>query len=165
MEDLRYSTFNLIEINYKLVKSYSALSFVILMPSYADLTLCSPLWHVDFILVLNYLYILLEHSYITFYKLREKLQQYLINILPGLKVSSLPNKWSRRRPRQKCSIIWNISVGFSVLPRGGYKSVTDRLSRHEYLLSCVVWENIQTPPPTESNGYSEGRGKIIFHII
>ena len=77
-------------------------------------------------------------------------------------MSSLPNKWSRRRPRQKCSIIWNISVGFSVLPRGGYRSVTDQLNRHEYLLYCVVRENIQTPPP---RGYSEGRGKIIFHII
>ena len=134
------------------------------MPSYADVTLCSPLWHIYFILILNYLHILLKHSYTIFYKLREKLQQYLINILPGLKVSSLPNKWSRRRPRQKCSIIWNISVGFSVLPRGGYKSVTDQLNRHEYLLYFVVRENILAPPPTESNGYSEGEEKLSFTL-
>ena len=77
-------------------------------------------------------------------------------------MSSLPNKWSRRRPRQKCSIIWNISVGFSVLPRGGYKSVTDQLNRHEYLLYFVVRENIQTPPPRRAIDIPRGGEKLSF---
>ena len=38
---------------------------------------------------------------------------------PGLIVLSVPNRCSLLRPRQKCSMMWKISSGFSILPSSG----------------------------------------------
>jgi len=52
--------------------------------------------------------------------------------IPGLIVSSLPNKCILLLPRQKCSIMWNISSGFLTEPYSGYKQ--DLIVQTAYIL-------------------------------
>ena len=51
---------------------------------------------------------------------------------------SLPNTWSLRLPRQKCSAIWNISTGLSRLPWSGSSSMIRSMSTLAWIKSPSV---------------------------
>ena len=46
--------------------------------------------------------------------------------IPGLMVESVPKRCNLLLPKQKCSIIWNISSGFSILPISGFNEERDQ---------------------------------------
>lgn len=58
--------------------------------------------------------------------------------LPGRIVLSLPKRWSRRRPRQKCSMMWKISTGFSMLPISGSSVMMRSMSTLAWMKSPSV---------------------------
>ena len=63
---------------------------------------------------------------------------------PGLMALSFPNKWSRLRPRQKCSMMWNISSGFSILPNCGSSDIIKSMSTFAWMKSPSV--DLRTVP-------------------
>ena len=57
---------------------------------------------------------------------------------PGLMVESRPNRWRRRRPKQKCSTMWKISTGLSLLPNSGSSSMMRSMSTLAWIKSPSV---------------------------
>ena len=57
---------------------------------------------------------------------------------PGRIDVSLPKRCRRRRPRQKCSMMWNISTGFSALPHGSSSAITRSMSTLAWMKSPSV---------------------------
>lgn len=57
---------------------------------------------------------------------------------PGRILESRPNKCNRRRPKQKCSIIWKISMGFSELPNSPSSDMIKSMSTFAWMKSPSV---------------------------
>lgn len=57
---------------------------------------------------------------------------------PGRMVESRPNRWRRRLPKQKCSTMWKISTGLSLLPNSGSSSMIRSMSTLAWMKSPSV---------------------------
>ncbi|MEQ2296389.1 hypothetical protein AMECASPLE_024364 [Ameca splendens] len=65
---------------------------------------------------------LISQNMLTFFKNK------CLTFLPGLMVESLPNRCSLLRPKQKCSMMWKISTGFSTFPISGSSVIIKSMS-------------------------------------
>lgn len=61
-----------------------------------------------------------------------------LTIPPGLMVESLPNRCSLLRPKQKCSMMWKISTGFSTFPISGSSVIIKSMSTLAWMKSPSV---------------------------
>lgn len=57
---------------------------------------------------------------------------------PGRMLESRPNRCKRRRPKQKCSIMWNISIGFSEFPNSPSSDIIKSMSTFAWMKSPSV---------------------------
>lgn len=72
---------------------------------------------------------------------------------PGRIVESFPKICNRLLPKQKCSIIWNISTGFSKLPYSGSSDMIKSISTFAWIKSPSV--DLRTVPKILTFFFSE----------